>query len=368
METIRNYLDAMFANLPNTPSVLRAREELWQMMEDKYNELISEGKTENEAVGTVISEFGNLSELAEAIGIEEEVKQQEIEVKAEVEPKVIVGVEEAKEYLKVKADSSLKRALGVGIIIMSIAVAMTADMLLPNMLDGLAALAFFATLAAGIVILVMSNISLKKWGFLRSNKYALSMDATKYVIEEKDRFYKNRSLFVTFGAIMCALCWLPGALLSELAHFRFVDDICGVMFFVMLGVGVMLLVYQGQIMEGYGYLLKTIGKETIKANYSPKKQTQLHYASTGVEAMMSVYWPTVTCIYLISSFVLVGWLWTWIIWPVAGIVHAVINKCCLVETDDAGVKEVKETKEAAEASEPSEVKQVSLEKTVGEVQ
>ena len=60
METIRNYLDAMFANMPNTPEVKKAKAELLTMMEDKYNELIAEGETENSAVGTVISEFGNL--------------------------------------------------------------------------------------------------------------------------------------------------------------------------------------------------------------------------------------------------------------------------------------------------------------------
>ena len=65
MQAIRNYLETMFMNLPNTPEVLRAKEELWQMMEDKYTELKNEGKSENEAVGTVISEFGNLDELAE---------------------------------------------------------------------------------------------------------------------------------------------------------------------------------------------------------------------------------------------------------------------------------------------------------------
>ena len=75
MEAIKNYLDSMFANLPNTAEVRRAKDELWQMMEDKYGELIAEGKTENEAVGTVISEFGNLSELAEDLGLENEVKR-----------------------------------------------------------------------------------------------------------------------------------------------------------------------------------------------------------------------------------------------------------------------------------------------------
>ena len=57
MDTIKSYLETMFANLPATAEVLKAKDELWGMMEDKYNELISEGKSENEAVGTVISEM-----------------------------------------------------------------------------------------------------------------------------------------------------------------------------------------------------------------------------------------------------------------------------------------------------------------------
>ena len=57
METIRNYLESMFADLPNTAAVLKAKQELYSMMEDKYTELREEGKAENEAIGIVISEF-----------------------------------------------------------------------------------------------------------------------------------------------------------------------------------------------------------------------------------------------------------------------------------------------------------------------
>ena len=39
METIRNYLETMFARLPNTFEVQKAKDELWQMMEDKYRDL-----------------------------------------------------------------------------------------------------------------------------------------------------------------------------------------------------------------------------------------------------------------------------------------------------------------------------------------
>jgi len=71
METIRNYLESMFKNLPQTDVVVKAKYELGQMMEDKYSELIKEGKSENEAIGTVITEFGNLEEIAKELGIED---------------------------------------------------------------------------------------------------------------------------------------------------------------------------------------------------------------------------------------------------------------------------------------------------------
>ena len=69
MNTIRSYLESMFAKLPNTPDVIKAKCELGQMMEDKYTGLVNEGKSENEAVAQVISEFGNLDELGDVLGI-----------------------------------------------------------------------------------------------------------------------------------------------------------------------------------------------------------------------------------------------------------------------------------------------------------
>lgn len=50
METIKTYLENMFSGLPDTPEVRKARYELEQMMEDKYSELKSSGKSENEAI------------------------------------------------------------------------------------------------------------------------------------------------------------------------------------------------------------------------------------------------------------------------------------------------------------------------------
>ena len=95
MDAIKNYLETMFLNLPNTPEVQKAKYELGQMMEDKYRELIADGKTENEAIGTVIAEFGNLDELAEDLGIDSVLHHSQT-----FEAGRMVSLTEVKEYLK----------------------------------------------------------------------------------------------------------------------------------------------------------------------------------------------------------------------------------------------------------------------------
>lgn len=74
MEALVEYLNNLFHGVKETPEVLRAKAELLQMMEDKYEELIAEGKNEDEAVGIVISEFGNFEEIADELGIGDAVK------------------------------------------------------------------------------------------------------------------------------------------------------------------------------------------------------------------------------------------------------------------------------------------------------
>ena len=71
MEIILNYLDSMFTQLPDTEEVRKGKREMASMMEDKYVELKAEGKSENEAIGIVISEFGNMEELIRELGIRE---------------------------------------------------------------------------------------------------------------------------------------------------------------------------------------------------------------------------------------------------------------------------------------------------------
>ncbi|WP_218961788.1 permease prefix domain 1-containing protein [Actinomyces ruminis] len=69
MDAIDTFLEAMFAPYPATPRLSEAKRELHAMMEDAYADAVTSGKSHNEAVGQVITDFGNLEELAPVLGI-----------------------------------------------------------------------------------------------------------------------------------------------------------------------------------------------------------------------------------------------------------------------------------------------------------
>jgi len=60
---ISAHVDGLFANAPVTPRIAEVKEELLAGLNDKYNDLISEGHSEDDAFTTVVSGIGDISDL-----------------------------------------------------------------------------------------------------------------------------------------------------------------------------------------------------------------------------------------------------------------------------------------------------------------
>lgn len=342
METIKNYLDTMFANLPNTPAVVKAKDELWQMMEDKYTELISEGRTENDAVGTVISEFGNLNDLAEALGLEDIVIIENKETGKEVITQMektsdssntyiirdntpdLITASEAEEMLKERSLSSNRISLGIALCIMSISMQILGGIIFNGAFEFVGFILFIGMIAGGVLMIVFGALEEKSWKKLREGNYTLSMDATKYVTEERSLYSRNHNLLLTGGVLLCVVSWIPTMILSEILPKY--EDASAIGLFITAGLGVYLIVYSSMRMNGYDRLLKLNGEGTIKAAYESENDKNSRYISPVADFCMSVYWPTITCLYLIVSFLTFKWGITWIIWPVTGILYGPLKK------------------------------------------
>lgn len=321
MQAIRNYLETMFMNLPNTPEVLRAKEELWQMMEDKYTELKNEGKSENEAVGTVISEFGNLDELAEELGIHQFMELPEVVAE---QPRRTITMEDTKQFLHDKARQAFQVAFGVLLCIVSPVGIIISEAVHINELIGV--LALFLCIAVAVGMFVFSGISIKKWDFLKQEPCSLDFETTNYVHEKKDYNRGIFALFLVIGIGLCILSVIPVIIFGEInLHLQAVNlESMGAAFLLLfVAIGVFLIVYGSMIYGSFGELLKVNDVRTVGGNYVPEQKEQ--YMTPAMATIMEVYWPTITCIYLIWSFLTFEWWVSWIIWPVAAIVHSILK-------------------------------------------
>ena len=321
MQAIRNYLETMFMNLPNTPEVLRAKEELWQMMEDKYTELKNEGKSENEAVGTVISEFGNLDELAEELGIHQFMELPEVVAE---QPRRTITMEDTKQFLHDKARQAFQVAFGVLLCIVSPVGIIISEAVHINELIGV--LALFLCIAVAVGMFVFSGISIKKWDFLKQEPCSLDFETTNYVHEKKDYNRGIFALFLVIGIGLCILSVIPVIIFGEInLHMQAVNlESMGAAFLLLfVAIGVFLIVYGSMIYGSFDELLKVNDAKTIGGNYVPEQKEQ--YMTPAMTTIMEVYWPTITCIYLIWSFLTFEWWVSWIIWPVAAIVHSILK-------------------------------------------
>lgn len=320
METIRNFLASMFANLPNTPQVQRARAELDQMMEDKYHELLQEGRTENEAVAVVISEFGNLDELAESLGIQNAVQS-----------RVMLGGrtmsrDEVQRYIQQKERATLLRSIAIFLCIISTTPFLLAGMFVEgvgfkeNLPIGLATGAFFLLIAVAVGLFVFAATRMKEWDYLKRENVVIDQATAEYLHGQREANRFGYAIMKTIGVLLCIACIIPVSVMSILGAPAIVAPFIGtVLFFVMLGIGVMLLTSASGKEKAYLSLLKLNDRNTISGHYV-SSQGEERYTNDTIATIMDVFWPTVLAIYLCWSFLSFDWHITWIIWPIAALV------------------------------------------------
>lgn len=74
-EKIKNYVDLLFEDVPRSQKANELRNEILSNLNDRYEALIAEGKTENEAYGLAVAELGNVDELIKDLMPDKEMQE-----------------------------------------------------------------------------------------------------------------------------------------------------------------------------------------------------------------------------------------------------------------------------------------------------
>lgn len=313
MNTIRNYLDNMFLGLPQTEDVMRAKRELLAMMEDKYNELKNDGKTDNEAVGIVISEFGNLDELAEVLGIKEI-----IENKSDVP---MVSYEEADKYIEQAKEIAPKTAFGTFLCIVSPVILLLLIGLgelnqigvREDTLIAIGLVVLICSVAAGVSYFIRFSSKSEKYKYLQEEIFQLDYRTEQMVrgIQEQDeQGYKSAVTISVMAYILSALPIITIPLVFEVDG---LGVIAVIITLLIVGFATYNLIRKSAVHEACNVLLQ-------QGEYSTKvKSNKLS------KTVSEVYWLVAVAIYLGYSFITNNWGMSWIIWPVAGVLFGAIK-------------------------------------------
>jgi hypothetical protein len=312
LDTIVGYLNNMFASLPRTEQMYKLKQELLGNMEEKYHELKDDGKSENEAVGIVISEFGNIDELVSELGIGEHPKEELLPMLTEME---------TEEFIAAKRRSGLLIGLGTGLIMVGAGLLILIASLGENGFmssvfseDAMSMIGvgfLLVLLVPAIAMFIYSGMRMEKYKYLESGfhlPYHLEAD----IQQRQSGFAATYMLSLIMGVSLCVLS--PIAIFVASA---FGDDASSygvVVLLAVVAVAVFLFVYYGNIRGAYQMLLKT-------GDFSKEKKEE----DRVIGAVASIVWPLVTCVFLVSGFVYDQWHINWIVFPVTGILFGVFS-------------------------------------------
>ncbi len=232
-----------------------------------------------------------------------------------------VSMEEANRFIEYRHRMAPKVALGTLLCILSPALLV----LLAGFSDaGMFGITESAAMCVGVIVLlvmvaaavfifIMSGRGGDEFRYLESEVFETAYGVDGMVRERRKEQEGSYTRGIAIGVVMCIMACVP---LLVAGVMDAADHICCAMVTLLLAlvaIGVYMIIDVCVIRGSYDILLQQ--GDYIRSQKKAQKQQ---------EHIGSVYWCLVTAVYLGWSFWTLRWDFTWIIWPVAGVLYGAI--------------------------------------------
>jgi len=322
METIRAYIENIFAAFPQNKKLLTMKYEKLTEMELRYKAQIAEGKSEHEAIGYVISNFGSIDDISTALEFDHDsgvdFLMPELDSSVANEDPLMLSLEDACAFIEQTRSGSSWLGVGVWIIMTGIC----AMLLISNLFghanvyesdtaNAVGVVVLLLAIAAAVPIFIVNGMRLDRYEHYDDQAILLDSD-TKAQLEKQAINYN--ALFAARLSLGIALILVSLGLFIVLGTIGY-RTVPLAIFLFMIGFAAFLFIRTGMTRAAYDVLLG-------KGDYAKKVRFVKSNKITGTIA--SVYWPVVVAIYLLWSFVGDAWQISWVVWPAAGVLFGAI--------------------------------------------
>ena len=238
-------------------------------------------------------------------------------------PERSLSMEEANEFLRVKAVNARCVALGVLLCVLS---PVCLILLGGAQSYGLLGLSEAQTMGLGLAVLLLmvggavalfvtSAVRVSPYAWLEEESVDTLYGVDGMVKERREQYRPSFTLQLTLGIVLCVLSAVP-IFLSVMLYGEqegFAHVLAVALTLALVAVGVWLIVRASTVWGGFQQLLEE-GDYTRASKENKRKLAPFN----------GVYWGLVTAGYLAWSFLSNSWDRTWIVWPVAGVTYGAI--------------------------------------------
>ena len=312
MDAIKTYLDNVFAAFPQTQRVLALKDEMLANMEEKYQALKQEGKSEHEAVGGVIANFGSIDEIAAELGIDTN--------KDEPDDILHLSAEETRAYLNQVKKSGFFIGIAVWVVLLGVSVMLLLDMKVTGTWtwkitsDAAGIFVLFLAIAAAVPVLIINGLKMNSFNHLGQQDIRLDTKTRAEIEQERQKFAPRFAAQISVGVAAILLAVGAFVFFSETVGTIY-DSLPPALFVLIIGFAVFLFITAGTVYYAYDVLLG-------KRGYANRQRFKASERLIGTIA--AVYWPLMVAVYLAWSFIGRAWDISWLVWPIASVAFGAI--------------------------------------------
>lgn len=176
-------------------------------------------------------------------------------------------------------------------------------------------LVLFMLVAVALVFFLRSAQLMRPYVFLedrRADAFVLAYGVKGIIRKQQQAHTDQLDMLRVIGIVLLVLCGLPVILAGLAEVHEAMMTLAVIALLILVSVGVGLVVYVQTNLGIYDKLLR-------EQDYLPYQDEHI---DARIKTFSAIFWPLISAGYLLSSFLLRDWSYTWIVWPIAGLLFA----------------------------------------------
>ena len=267
--------------------------------------------------------LGNLFGVTTDYLLKDEIEEEEFADENNLSVKRIT-LEQANDFLESRRKASVQIAIAtflcvisaIPLILLGAVSELSAVPLSENAAGGIGLITLLILIAIAVSLFIFCGFQNAPFEFIEKEPFETEYGVTGMVREKQKDFRSTYAVCNTVGTCICVLSPIP-LLIGVFSEKEFLTAIMVTVTMFLVGTGVVFFIIAGVRWASMRKLLQ-------EDEFAPREKRR----SRTKEAISTLYWMTATAIYLGWSFWTSAWDRTWIIWPVVGVLFAVVMGVC----------------------------------------